>query len=189
MTTENPLLTEWKTPYGLPPFAAVRAEHFTPAFDVALRQHIAEVEQIAANPEAPSFDNTVAAFDSSGRLLARISHLFHNLCSSETSPALQAVERTMAPRLAAHQNAIYLNGALFARVDSLHARRDGLGLAPEARRLLERVHLDFVLAGARLDERAKLRFAAVSERLAELQTTFSQNVLHDESDLGAVAHR
>jgi peptidyl-dipeptidase Dcp len=181
MTTENPLLTEWKTPYGLPPFSAVRAEHFTPAFDVALRQHIAEVEQIAANPEAPSFDNTVAAFDSSGRLLARISHLFHNLCSSETSPALQAVERTMAPRLAAHQNAIYLNGALFARVDSLHARRDGLGLAPEARRLLERVHLDFVLAGARLDERAKLRFAAVSERLAELQTTFSQNVLHDES--------
>ena len=87
----------------------------------------------------------------------------------------------MAPRLAAHQNAIYLNGALFARVDSLHARRDHLALAPEARRLLERVHLDFVLAGARLDERAKLRFAAVSERLAELQTTFSQNVLHDES--------
>ncbi|HQR76591.1 MAG TPA: M3 family metallopeptidase [Burkholderiaceae bacterium] len=181
MTTENPLLSEWKTPYGLPPFAAVRAEHFIPAFEVALQRHITEVEQIAANPEAATFDNTVAAFDASGRLLARISHLFHNLCSSETSPALQAVERTMAPRLAAHQNAIYLNAALFARIDSLHACRDGLGLAPEARRLLERVHLDFVLAGARLDERAKLRFAAVSERLAELQTTFSQNVLHDES--------
>ena len=90
--------------------SAVRAEHFTPAFDVALRQHIAEVEHIAASPQAPSFDNTVAAFDASGRVLARISHLFHNLCSSETSPELQAVERTMAPRLAAHQNAIYLNG-------------------------------------------------------------------------------
>lgn len=181
MTTENPLLSEWKTPYGLPPFAAVRAEHFQPAFDVALREHNAEVARIAADPAAPTFDNTIAAFDASGRLLARIGHLFHNLCSSETSPALQAVERTMAPKLAAHHSAIYLNAALFGRVDALHARRDGLGLAAEARRLLERVHLDFVLAGARLDEVAKRRFAAISERLAELQTTFSQNVLHDES--------
>jgi len=181
MTTENPLLSEWKTPYGLPPFAVVRAEHFQPAFDVALREHNAEVARIAVDPAAPTFDNTIAAFDASGRLLARIGQLFHNLCSSETSPALQAVERTMAPKLAAHHSAIYLNAALFGRVDALHARRDGLGLTTEARRLLERVHLDFVLAGARLDEAAKRRFAAISERLAELQTTFSQNVLHDES--------
>ena len=181
MTTENPLLSEWKTPHGLPPFAVVRAEHFQPAFDVALREHNAEVARIAVDPAAPTFDNTIAAFDASGRLLARIGQLFHNLCSSETSPALQAVERTMAPKLAAHHSAIYLNAALFGRVDALHARRDGLGLTTEARRLLERVHLDFVLAGARLDEAAKRRFAAISERLAELQTTFSQNVLHDES--------
>ncbi len=181
MADQNPLLTEWKTPYGLPPFAAVRAEHFAPAFDVALQQHSAEVERIAADTAAPTFDNTIAAFDASGRLLARIGHLFHNLCSSETSPELQFVERTMAPRLAAHQNSIYLNAKLFARVDALHARRGELGLAAEAQRLLERVHLDFVLAGARLDERAKARFATISERLAELHTTFSQNVLHDES--------
>ena len=181
MTTENPLLSEWKTPHGLPPFAVVRAEHFQPAFDVALREHNAEVARIAVDPAAPTFDNTIAAFDASGRLLARIGQLFHNLCSSETSLALQAVERTMAPKLAAHHSAIYLNAALFGRVDALHARRDGLGLTTEARRLLERVHLDFVLAGARLDEAAKRRFAAISERLAELQTTFSQNVLHDES--------
>jgi len=181
MSTENPLLIEWKTPYGLPPFAAVRAEHFEPAFDAALREHHAEVARIAANPAAPTFDNTIAAFDASGRLLARIGHLFHNLCSSETSPALQAVERTMAPRLAAHHSAIYLNERLFGRIDALHAGRDALGLSAEARRLLERVHLDFVLAGARLDDAAKQRFAAISERLAGLQTTFSQNVLHDES--------
>ena len=181
MTPNNPLLLEWETPYGLPPFGEVRAAHFAPAFDVALARHNAEIDRIAGQPQAPSFDNTIAAFDASGRLLARIGHLFHNLCSSETSPELQAVERTMAPRLAAHHSAIYLNDSLFERVDALHARREAIGLASEARRLLERVHLDFVLAGARLSNADKQRFAAIVERLAELQTAFSQNVLHDES--------
>jgi peptidyl-dipeptidase Dcp len=181
MNAQNPLIQEWKTPYGLPPFGEVRAEHFAPAFDVAFAQHNAEIERLASQAEPPSFDNTVAAFDASGRLLARLSQLFHNLCSSETSAELQAVERAMAPRLAAHQSAIYLNGALFARVDALHARRETGGLAPEAQRLLERVHLDFVLAGARLSGAARQRFATIVERLAELQTAFSQNVLHDES--------
>jgi peptidyl-dipeptidase Dcp len=182
MTSQNPLLNEWATPYGLPPFDAVRAEHFAPAFDSALAQHDAEIRTIAEQTAAPSFDNTVAAFDASGRLLARIAQLFRNLCSSETSPALQAVERTMAPRLAAHESAIYLNEKLFARIDELHARRDTLGLTPEAQRLLERVHLDFVLAGARLAGPARQRFAAIVEQLAQLQTAFSQNVLHDESN-------
>jgi len=181
MNPDNPLLSEWKTPYGLPPFAAVRAEHFEPAFDVALAQHDAEIAAIAANPAAPDFDNTIAALDASGRLLMRVGQLFGNLCSSETSEALQAVERTMAPKLAAHSSAMYLNEPLFARVDALHARRETLGLAPEAQRLLERTHLDFVLAGARLAPDAKQRFAAIVEKLAELQTAFSQNVLHDEA--------
>jgi peptidyl-dipeptidase Dcp len=182
MTPKNPLLLEWATPYGLPPFEAVRAEHFAPAFDRALAQHQDEIRTIAEQTDAPSFDNTVAAFDASGRLLTRIGQLFHNLCSSETSPELQAVERTMAPRLAAHHSAIYLNETLFARIDALNAKRDTLGLAPEARRLLERVHLDFVLAGARLAGTARQRFAAIVERLAQLQTAYSQNVLHDESN-------
>jgi peptidyl-dipeptidase Dcp len=181
MTNDNPLLAEWKTPYGLPPFSEVRSEHFAPAFDVALAQHAAEIDCLAAQTDAPTFDNTIVPFDASGRVLARVSHLFHNLCSSETSAELQAVERAMSPRLAAHQSAIYLNGALFARVDALHAQCEALDLAPEARRLLERVHLDFVLAGARLSAPDKQRFGAIVERLAELQTAFSQNVLHDES--------
>jgi peptidyl-dipeptidase Dcp len=182
MTPQNPLLIEWATPYGLPPFEAVHAQHFAPAFDTALAQHQDEIRTIAEQTDAPSFDNTVAAFDASGRLLTRIGQLFHNLCSSETSPELQAVERTMAPRLAAHHSAIYLNETLFARIDALNAKRDTLGLAPEARRLLERVHLDFVLAGARLAGTARQRFAAIVERLAQLQTAYSQNVLHDESN-------
>ncbi len=181
MNSQNPLLQEWKTPYGLPPFGEVRAEHFAPAFEVALAQHNSEIERLASRADAPTFENTIAAFDASGRLLSRIGHLFHNLCSSETSRELQAIERLMAPRLATHESAIYLNGALFARVDMLHARRETLALGAEARRLLERVHLDFVLAGARLSAVQKQRLAVIVERLAELQTDFSQNVLHDES--------
>jgi peptidyl-dipeptidase Dcp len=146
-----------------------------------LQQHRDEIERIATHPDAATFDNTIAAFDASGRLLARIGHLFHNLCSSETSSELQAAERKMSPKLAAHQSAIFLDARLFARIDSLHARRAELRLTSEALRLLERVHLDFVLAGARLSAADKQRFGAIVERLAELQTAFSQNVLHDES--------
>lgn len=179
--SSNPLVQPWATPHGLPPFAEVQAQHFKPAFDLALAEHRAEVDAIAAHPDAPSFDNTIAALDRSGRLLARVEALFHNLAASETSPALQAVEREMAVPLAAHASAISMNAALFRRVDALHARRDALGLDAEQRRLVERVHLDFVRAGATLGHDDQKRYAQVMQRLAELTTRFSQNVLADES--------
>jgi peptidyl-dipeptidase Dcp len=178
----NPLLQPWDTPFELPPFDAIRPEHFAPAFETAIAEHVNEIDAIANSTEAPTFDNTIAALDASGRRLTRIEQVFFNLTSSETSPALQAVERDIAPRLAAHESAIYLNAPLFRRVDALHARRDRLELTDEQRRLLERVHLDFVLAGARLDPPAKARLAQLVERLAELHTAFSQNVLADESN-------
>lgn len=181
LATSNPLLQPWDTPHGLPPFADVRPEHFRPAFDAALKQHRADIEAIAACGDPPSFDNTVAALDRSGRLFARIEALFYNLASSETSPALQAVERELAAPLAAHNNAIYMHAGLFRRLDALHERRDRLDLTPEQRRLLERFHLDFVRAGAKLASAAQARYAQVTERLAELTTRFSQNVLADEA--------
>jgi peptidyl-dipeptidase Dcp len=177
----NPLLQPWDTPHGLPPFDDVRPEHFKPAFDAALKEHLADIEAIAACPEPPTFDNTVAALDRSGRLFARIEALFYNLASSETSPALQAVERAVAAPLAAHNNAIYMHAGLFRRIDTLHAQRESLDLTPEQRRLLERFHLDFVRAGAQLSPQAQARYAQVTERLAELTTRFSQNVLADEA--------
>jgi peptidyl-dipeptidase Dcp len=179
--SSNPLLQPWDTPYGLPPFAAVRPEHFAPAFAAALKAHRAEVDAIAANPAPPTFDNTIAAFDRSGRLAARIEGMFYNLTASETSPALQQVELQMAPVLAAHQNAIYMHPGLFGRIATLHAARATLGLSAEQERLLERFHLDFVRAGARLEGAAQRRYAEVTERLAELTTQFGQNVLADES--------
>ncbi len=182
MSASNPLLQPWTADHGLPPFDAIDAAHFEPAFEQALREHRAELEAIATQPAPPSFDNTVAAFDASGRLLKRLEPLFRNLAASESTAALQGVERALAPRLAAHESAVYLHAGVFARVEALHARRAELGLDGESLRLLERVHLDFVRAGARLAPPARLRHAALAERLATLYTRFSQNLLADEAD-------
>ena len=177
----NPLLQPWDTPHGLPPFASLDAAHFAPAFEAAMRTHRLELQAIAANPAPPDFDNTVAAIDRSGRLLARIEHAFYALTASATSPAVRAVQREMAAPLSAHASAVYMDQALFQRLDALHAQRDAAGLAPEQRRLLERLHLDFVRAGARLEPQARARYAKVMERLAQLTTQFGQNVLADEA--------
>ena len=177
----NPLLAEWATPYALPPFHLVQPDHFAPAFDVAMRAHRDELNAIASNPVPPSFDNTAVAFDRSGRLLERISLLFDNLTASETSDALQVIERDLAPLQAAHRNAIFLNAALFSRFQSLYEQRDGLGLKGEDRRLVERIYRDFVRAGATLSGQDRTRYAQIAETLASLSTQFGQNVLADES--------
>jgi peptidyl-dipeptidase Dcp len=180
-TLANPLLQPWSTPHGLPPFDAIRPEHFAPAFEVAMQAHRAELEAIALQADAPGFDNTVARLDASGRLMARLDGVFHNLCASETSEALQAAQRALAQPMAAHSNAIYLNGKLFSRLDDLHTRRATLGLDAEQQRLLEQLHSDFVRAGARLKGADRERFAQLNERLAALMTSFGQNVLADEA--------
>ena len=177
----NPLLQDWHTPYGLPPFDQVDAGHFIPAFDQAMPAHLAELDAIASQAAPASFDNTVVAFDAAGRLLTRIELLFDNLASSETSPALQEVELIMAPRIAAHKNAIYMHAALFSRIDALYGQRAELGLDGEQLRLLERIHLDFVRAGAKLPEDKRQRYGEVMEALAGLCTRFTQNVLADEA--------
>jgi peptidyl-dipeptidase Dcp len=178
---DNPLLQPWTGDFALPPFARVAAAHFPPAFAQAMQEHLAEVEAIGAATSAPTFENTVAALDRAGRLLDRIGGLFHNLTASETSPALQAVEREMAPLLAAHGSAVSMHRGLFERIDALHARRADLGLGGEQLRVLERYHTDFVRAGARLGAAEQKRYAEVMRRLADLTTRFGQNVLADES--------
>jgi peptidyl-dipeptidase Dcp len=177
----NPLLQPWTGCFGLPPFASIGAEHFAPAFDRALAAHFAEIAAIATQTQPPTFANTAAALDASGRLLTRLQQLFSNLTASHTSPALQAVEREIAPKLAAHHSAVLTNAQLFARIDDLRARRDALGLTAEQSRLLERLHLDFVFAGARLAPPARARIAQIVEEQATLCTRFTQNVLHDEA--------
>lgn len=179
--TENPLLADWTGPYGLPPFREIRPEHFEPAFEQAMREQLAEVDAIATRSEPPTFENTVQAFDRCGRLYNRIELLFHNLAASETGPELQAVQRDMAPRLAAHENAIAMHAGLFARIAALHRRRHELGLDEEDLQLLERVHFDFVLAGATLTGAARERHGRIAEELAQLTTRFAQNLLAEEA--------
>ena len=181
MTSFNPLLQTWTGPHGLPPFDALRPEHFGPALREAMQQHRDELDAIAGQAEAPDFDNTIVRFDAAGRLLGRIENVFHNLCASETSQALQQVQRQMAEPVAAHTNAVYMHAALFARFEAVLARAAELGLGAEQQRLLEQVHRDFVRAGARLPPTAQLSYAALMERLAALTTQFGQNVLAEES--------
>lgn len=177
---DNPLLESWDTPFGIAPFDRIAPEHFTPAFDAALDAQRAEIDAIAGLAVAPTFENTIDAMELSGRTLRRVSPIFFNLAGAHTNDRIQAVELDMAPRLAKHRNTIFLNEALFRRIDMLHARRAELGLTPEQDRVLDRYHTIFVRQGAALAPDAKQRLAKINERLALLGTKFGQNVLADE---------
>jgi peptidyl-dipeptidase Dcp len=177
---DNPLLGAWTGPADTPPFAAIRPAHFKPAFEKAMAAQLTEIEAIAGQTEAPNFGNTIAALERSGRALSQVSAVFHCLAGAHTNPDIQALERDMSPRLAAHRNRIQLHPGLYARIKALWDRRRELGLSPEEVRVLERYELTFRRAGAALDGADKRRVAEIGERLASLGTAFSQNVLADE---------
>src|SRR5215469_8391263 len=178
----NPFFKDWTAPYGAPPLDRIAPDHFPPAYDRALAEHVAEIAAIAGNPEPPTFENVVVALEKSGQLLIRAEGVFHNLASAATNETLQAIELEMAPRLSAHWSAISMHPVLFARLDAVYRLRDTLGLDEESLRVLERYHLDFVRAGAQLKGEDRDRLAAIAQRLAVLGTQFSQNVLGDEDD-------
>jgi len=188
-TAENPLLADWSAAFGVPPFGAIKPEHFEPAFARAFAEHEAEIKTIAENPAPPSFENTIAALESSGRALARVSDVFHVLAGADTNDALLAIERELSPRMAKHWNAIRMNPALFGRIEALFQGHDKLGLTPEQARVLERYHTSFRRSGAALDAADKQKLAALTERLATLGTAFSQNVLADEQAYALVLER
>lgn len=178
----NPLLETWTTPFGVPPFDRIRPEHFPEAFASATAAHRAEIAAIAADPTPPSFANTVEALERAGGLLTRVAATFFNLAASRATDALQAVERDWAPKLARHRMEVALDPGIFRRVAALHAARAGLGLDADQMRLLERLHMGLVRAGAALDEAARARMTEISTRLATLHTRFGQNVLADENE-------
>ena len=183
---QNPLLAAWTGAFELPPFAQIEPGHFRSAFDRALVAHRAEIDAIAADPTAPSFDNTVAALEKSGRELDRVADVFHVLAGADTSDEIEAIERDVSPLLARHNNALYLNRALFGRIADLYKQRERLDLNAEQARVLERYHTRFVRAGAALEKPAQERLAAINERLASLGTQFGQNVLADEKSFAMV---
>jgi peptidyl-dipeptidase Dcp len=177
----NPLLAAWATPFRLPPFEQIESAHFRPAFEAALARHRAEIREIADNPSEPNFENVIEALERAGELLTNIGAVFWNLTATDTNPELQEIEREMAGALSRHSSEISMNPALFGRVEALYEKRETLGLTPEQRRVLELAYKNFVRAGAKLGEAEKARLKTIMERLAELSTRFSQNVLADES--------
>jgi len=176
----NPLLSRWGVAFGLPPFKKIDPAHFKAAFAAALKEHKAEIARIAGETARPTFANTIVALEKSGRLLDKVASVFYNLAGAHTNDALQAIERDMAPKLAAHETAVMLNGKLFRRVEDLHQRRDELSLTDEQRRVLELRYKWLIRAGAKLAPKQKVRVAEINQRLATLATQFSQNVLKDE---------
>ncbi|MBP0445929.1 M3 family metallopeptidase [Roseomonas sp. SSH11] len=182
MSETNPLLSPWDTPFGIPPFDRIRPDHFLPAFEAAMAEHLAEIAAIGADPAAPSFANTIEALERSGRALNRVGSVFSNLSVSLGGEALEALDLEISPRLAQHGMRVSLDPAIFARVDALYRQRESLGLEEDQMRVLERTHLGFIRSGAALDGAAKARMTAISERLALLHTQFGQNVVHDEKE-------
>lgn len=176
---ENPLLVASELQFGYPRFDLISDEHFRPAYDAAMAENLREIEAIAAASSAPTFANTIEALEVAGATLERVERIFGGLNATNTNPARQAVEQEMAPRLAAHADAVLLNPALFARIDALHARRAELGLDPESLRALERTHTGFVRAGARLAAPEQERLRALNAEIATLETSFSQNLLKE----------
>ena len=176
---ENPLLAPEKPPYDYPAFDQITDEHWAPAFEAAMEEENREVEAIARNPAPPTFANTAVAYERTGRTLSRIVRVFNNLTSTDTNPARQQLEKELAGRLAAHQDGILLNEDLFARIDAVYQEREHLDLDAESRRLIERMHEQFVRAGARLGSAEKEKLRQLNAEIATLQTTFSQNVLKE----------
>ena len=175
----NPLLLPATLAFGLPPFDKIRNEHYAPAFQTAMAQHLTEINAIADNTAAPTFENTVVAMERSGRLLARVSAVFFNLNATNTNPVMETLARNLAPVLSAHQDQIFLNTALFQRVDAVFQQRSSLSLDPESLRLLERYHTDFIRAGAQLNASDKNKLRSMNAELASLSNKFNQNVLKE----------
>ncbi len=186
--SENPFFSTWNTPDAVPPFGAIKPEHFRQTYERALAEHDTEISAIAADPTPPNFDNTIAALEGSGRALTRVSNVFHVLAGAHSNDALLEIEREIAPQIARHWNKIHTNAALFGRIDTLAKDTDRLALSAEQKRVLERYHITFRRAGAGLDAAATKRLAEIIERLAALGTSFSQNVLADEQAFALSLH-
>ncbi len=176
-TPPNPFASPSSLPYQAPRFDLIRDSHYQPAFEAGMKQQIAEIDAIAGNRAAPSFDNTIVALERSGRMLDRVNNTFFSVVQANTNPALDKVQTMMAPKLAAHMDAIFLNPGLFARVKALYDRRQSLKLDGEGLQTLTLYYRQFVHAGANLNDAGKARLKAINSRAASLETSFQQKLV------------
>jgi len=179
LPASNPFAQASSLPFHYPPFDKVQDADYAPAFTAGMAANLAEIDAIANNKQPATFDNTIVAMERSGQLLSRVRTVFSVMSGSNTNETIQGLERELAPKMAAHSDAVMLNDKLFKRIDTLYAKRDKLGLDAESKRLLERYHTDFVRAGAKLSAADKQKLRAYNGQLAALSTKFAQNVLKE----------
>ncbi|MDE5578619.1 MAG: M3 family metallopeptidase [Alistipes sp.] len=188
-TADNPFFSAWQTPYGVPPFDRIRPAHFMPAFERAMSLHDAEIDAIVSNSDEPTFENVIAAYDRSGRMLEQVGLVFGMLCEAESSDELQALQEEAMPLLTAYDDKIGMNERLFAKVKAVYDRRGELGLGADEMRLLEKTYRGFVRSGALLDGEKKARLAAINEELALVAVKYGANLLAENNafvlELGA----
>ncbi|MDP2716736.1 M3 family metallopeptidase [Rheinheimera sp.] len=186
VTSTNPLFVKSMLQYEAPNFTEIKDEHFLPAFEEGMKQHMVEVLAIANNPEPASFDNTLVALEKSGELLTRASRIFYNLAGSNSNPERRKIQSELAPKMAAHSDNINLNPQLFARIKSLYNQRNELQLDSESVRLAEVYYERFVRAGAELTEEQKTAIRALNEEHSKLTNQFSQNLLAETKNIAVV---
>ena len=186
MTNANPFAQRSVLEYELPPFALIKDEHYLPAFYEGCAQQLTEVKAILDTPGAATFENTIVALEKSGQMLTRVMRVFFNKSSSDTSDAIDAIEEELAPKLAAHRDAISLNPVLYSRIKSLYDNRESLDLNTEDAWLLERYYKDLIHSGAHLTESERERLKQLNEELSKLSTQFAKNVLTDTNDLAVL---
>lgn len=179
---QNPLLAEYDTPHGTPPFHLIRLEHYEPAVREGIRQQNEEIDAITSNPEAPTFQNTVLAFERSGQLLRRVESVFGNLLSAETSDEMQQLAQKLIPLVSEHSNNIGLNEALFARIKAVYDHRDEANLNAEQLKLVEDTYRGFARSGANLQGEDRERYRQLSQELSLLQLQYSENNLKETND-------
>ncbi len=184
--TMNPFFQQSPLPYQYPQFDKIKDTDFAPAFDRGMAEQAREIQAIADNRKAPTFDNTILAMERSGQLLTRAAIAFGNLTSTNTNDALDKLDAEYSPKFAAHRDSIYLNAKLFGRIKALYEKRASLGLDEQGVRLIERYYTDFVRAGANLTEAQKTRVKEINAEMATLTTQFSQNVLAEVNDSAVI---
>ena len=179
--SSNPFLSEYTTPFQVPPFDLIKEEHFPPAIQEGIKQQQKEIEAIVKNGEPPTFQNTVEALERSGDLLDKVNHVLSNLLSANTTDTLQKIATDAAPLLSRHGDDIILNPDLFKRVKAVYDEKGTLGLAPEQTRLIEKIYKNFVRNGANLDAENQARLRKINEELSVLTLKFGDNVLRDDN--------
>jgi len=182
ISTENPFFSEYNTPFNVPPFDRVKPDHFIPAYERGMEKHKADIEVIINNSEEPNFDNTIAALDRSGKLLSDVSRVFSGLSGANTNDELRAIQKEMAPRLAAHNDEINLNKNLFERVKTVYEQREKENLSDEQLYLLENLYKRYVRNGADLNDEDQAKLKQINQELSRLAVQFGQNVLAETND-------